>query len=284
MTVNPFSTTQQARRHTGRPHCANRPATTTIGPYRGRGRRLVAVGVLVGLATLGLGTAAFAATDNPVTINAAADPAAAKTAMDQLPTATDPHFTPTGTPSYDQSSWMLASNSSVNNPPDAKNDAGKDVTISHDATSTWSLGGSVEGGGGLSAFNLANAEVNVKFTANHEWTNETKDAETIYAIAKPGKVVWVVASHSQVTFTGDYTFTANGTNYQVTNVTLTEPAPLPLNEGTDPQAGITYAVVEQPYKAVHPAGTAQPTGLVSLANTPSLTTFTHHLTQLRPQH
>lgn len=250
---------------------------------RRRSARLLAGALLATIAVSGAGaTIAYAANGtNEVTIDAAKDTAGAQAAMSLFPASTDQSFTPTGQPKYTQTDWTPASTSSVNNPPDAKDPVKSTVTVTHTAASSWSVGGSVSASYGLKALGFANAEVSMKFSAEHEWTTENTDAEKVTATALPGKVVWIVASHTEVTFSGDYTFTANGTTYHVDNVTITEPAADPASGG-DVHASTTYAAVEKPYSTVY-AGTPaaqRPTGLVPLARTPQLRTLTAALPAL----
>lgn len=51
---------------------------------------------------------------------------------------------------------------------------------------------------------------------------------------------------SQVTITGNYSFTANGTDYQINNVTISEPDnPLP-GQPQGPYTGYVFTVLSQP--------------------------------------
>jgi hypothetical protein len=240
-----------------------------------------AVAVAVG----GGATAAMAAGTNTVVIDASKDVTAANTAMALFPAATDKSFTTVGSPSYSQTGWELASTSTLNNPPTSKEDLTKEYTATHTETSSWSLGGSVSSSAGLSALGFANAEVSVKFTANHEWATENTDSEQVTVTAKPGKVVWVVASHTQVSFTGDYTFTADGTQYEVRNLTITEPAADPATGG-DTHSSTTYMAVERDYGTVHPTATStgQPSGSLRLAQTPVVAKLTAQLPPLAVGH
>jgi hypothetical protein len=57
----------------------------------------------------------------------------------------------------------------------------------------------------------------------------------------PGYESWITGSQGQATFTGDYTFTAQGTDYTVRNVTVTFPAAADAG----PLTAFTYFVVSQ---------------------------------------
>ncbi len=216
--------------------------------------RLAAGGVLAAFAVAGVvgGSIAYAsATQVPgVTIDAKADPAGAAKAMQLFDTATDRSFNPTIDTVYSQTKWDLASASSINNPPNSGKDVEQDLEATHTETSSSSIGGSVGGGWELKALGFANAKVSVKFSYGHQWDSQVSSATTVSAKAKPGKVVWIIASNSEVTFSGDYTFTTNGTKYKVTNVQITEPAPQP-GSGGDKLTATTYAVYETDYGTVH---------------------------------
>jgi hypothetical protein len=246
--------------------------------------RLLAAGLLgaVAMAGVTVGSVAYAAGDSNqvVTIDAAKDPTAATNAMNLLPTATDTDFTPTGNPAYSQTGWVLASTSSINNPPGSSSNLIQTVKATHTAGASVSIGGSVGASFEVSALDIVKEKVSVEFSAEHQWTNETSDSEEVLATAIPGKVVWVVASHGQATFTGDYTFTVNGITYHVNNVTITEPAPAP---GGDTTTGTTYMVVERPYSQVNNLKTltgSLPKGLVPIAKTPQLARITAQLPKL----
>lgn len=246
--------------------------------------RMLAAGLLAGFAMAGVaaGSIAYAAGDgNTVTIDAAKDPTAAANAMKLFPDATDKSFTATGNPAYSQTGWELASSSSINNPPSGNGNVTQTVEATHTAGSSLSIGGSLEASTTLSALGFASAKVSVKFSAEHQWTTEHSDSEEVKATAIPGKVVWVVASHRESSFTGDYTFTANGTTYHVNNIIITMPAPA---AGGDTSSGTTYMAVERNYGSVYnlTAMTSHglPTGAVPIAKTPKLAKITAQLPKL----
>ncbi|MBB2893196.1 hypothetical protein [Flexivirga oryzae] len=236
--------------------------------------------VLVG--STAIGTAAYAADGNTVTIDAAAQPTAAGTAMALFPNATDKAFKPTSNPAYSETGWEDASSTILENPPDSTEPVTQDIKVTHQAGASFSIGGSVGAETTLSALGFANAKVSIKFSAEHRWATETSDSERITVTARPGTAVWVAAAHRQATFTGDYTFTANGTTYHVDNVTITEPAPAP---GGDSTTGVTYLAVQQKYGAVNPGTNAtMPKGQVPITSNPRVKMLTAQLPPLKVTH
>lgn len=243
--------------------------------------RLVGAGLLTALALAGatVNSVASATGDtNTVSIDAAKDPTAAANAMKLFPTATDTSFTATGNPAYSNTDWTLASTNSINNPPGGDQNITQIVESTHVSSSSLSLGGSVEASTTLGLIGLADTKISVKFSAEHQWTAENSDSEEVRATAVPGKVVWVVASNREASFTGDYTFTANGTSYHVTNVTITQPAPV---TGGDIGTETTYMAVERDYGSIYNvnamAGRALPSGTVPISQTPQLARITAQL-------
>ncbi|CCH80239.1 conserved exported hypothetical protein [Nostocoides japonicum T1-X7] len=245
----------------------------------------IAAGSLLATALIGstVATAAYAVADGTtVTIDAAAQPAAAASAMALFPSATDKAFQATTNPAYSETGWEQASTSRLDNPPDSDEDLTQDLKVTHEAEASFSIGGSVGAETTLSALGFANAKVSVKFSAEHQWATQTSDSEKISVTAKPGTSVWIVAAHRQATFTGDYTFTANGTTYHVDNVTITEPAPA---TGGDATSGVTYLATEQAYTKVNnvtgAAAGSLPKGLVPIGNNPRVQAINAQLPRLK---
>ena len=183
-----------------------------------------------------------AATGQVTVINSATDKAAATAALKLFDTATAKSFTATPGINFTDTGWAVPDNTGAqeNDGPPGSPDTPKILTITNALTSSTSLGGSlgVEAGAGVVGF--ANASVSLKITASHSWENTVSDTETITAQVAPGKVVWILEQHSQATYTGTYSFTANGTNYQVTNVTITKPA----SPDGNPLTAASYKLVE----------------------------------------
>jgi hypothetical protein len=106
---------------------------------------------------------------------------------------------------------------------------------------TWLIDG--KGAAEKRGFDLAelvDAELSVKFTANHTWESSSADSQGIWVTAKPGKTVWIEASTSTASYTGDFAFASNGARYEVDNVTITQPA----SPTTDAMAVTNYRVME----------------------------------------
>jgi len=182
----------------------------------------------------------FTAGDSATVIDAATDPNDANTAMALWSTATNQKFTPTTNPMYAATQPQIVS-SRYQVPANWKNPESFSFNSTQSTTSGWSLGGSVGAETTLGIVGFANASVSIQFTANHEWDTTSSDSQTIGFDIPPGHIGWVTGSAGQVSYTGDFAFTANGVNYVVKNVTITNPgAP-----DCGPKAAFTYyAVVE----------------------------------------
>ena len=201
----------------------------------------------------------LAATSGPVTvINAVQDPSGARTAMGLFDDATNKSFTPTADPTFNNTGWIAAPGGTAeeNNAPVGGSLEPEEYSVTNASNSSWSLGGSIgtKMGGGIG---FAEASVSLKLSASHSWGTTTADTVTIDAEVEPGQVVWVEEAQSNATYTGTYSFTANGINYQVTNVTITTPASKDTN---DPLTAVTYRIVQEPISQVAQAvGAAQNT-------------------------
>ncbi len=130
----------------------------------------------------------------------------------------------------------------------------KKGTLSTEYTteSGWTLGGSVEVAAGM-----ANLEFSAKFTGEYEWSTQQTGKDTVTVNATPSKVAWIVASHRQMSITANYTFTADGTTYHVSNVSITQPVRAHNSDG-DQLTATTYRAVEADYKKVFPADERRP--------------------------
>ena len=182
-------------------------------------------------------------TDNPVVnIDAATDPAGAAQAMQLWPNATNQGFAATSNPIYTSTNPAPVSQA-FQVPTTDPNIETTTFTVSQTNSSSWSLGGSVGAETTLSALGFANASVSVTFTASHQWSTSHTDTEYIGVQVPPGYESWIDGSTGQASFTGDYSFTAQGTDYRVSNVTITQPAPDPTTDGGGPMTAFTYLVV-----------------------------------------
>ena len=188
----------------------------------------------------------------PVTvINAVQDKQGAIDAMKlfELDTTTNKSFATTTDPVFNTTGWAVAPGGLAE-----ENDAGvggdpEPVTysVSNAVDSSWSLGGSVgfKVGGGVG---FAQASVSLTLSASHTWGTTTGDAIEIDASVDPQKMVWVLESQTIATYTGTYSFTANGTNYQVTNVTIT--TPVSNSKDPNPLTATNYRIVQAPISQV----------------------------------
>jgi hypothetical protein len=199
-----------------------------------------AVVAAAGIAATSLGVAAASTNSSAAVAGASAgkylvidantDPADAVAALNLYQGATNRSFTPTGAPVFAQTSWAPVTG------PDGKTRAGsvtgnaktgqaaqEKITIAHEESSSWSLGGSIETSVGFDLAEAVDAELSVKFTANHTWESSYTDSESIQVKADPGKTVWIEVADNTITYTGNFTFDAAGVQYEVDNVTITQP-------------------------------------------------------------
>jgi len=181
--------------------------------------------------------------DSTVVIDAVTDPGPAATAMALWPTASEgsQSFTATTSPVYSATQPQIVS-SRYEIPATWPNAETCSFESSLSNTSGWSIGGSVSAETTLSALGFANASVSITFTDSHEWDTTFSNSQTIAFEISPGNIGWVEGSTGQVTFTGDFAFTADGTDYLVKNVTITNPG----SADCGPDAAFTYYAVIQP--------------------------------------
>ena len=208
-----------------------------------------------------------AAAAGPVTvINSVTDPTGAAAAFKQFDTATGKTFTPTSDPTFADTGWAVpvGTGAQENDAPAGSKTTPKILSITNTLSSGWSVGGSVGVEAGAGVIGFANASVSLKLSASHNWENTESDTETITANVEPGQMVWILESHSQATYTGTYTFTAaDGTHYQVTNVTITKPA----SRDGNPLTAASYRLVQAP---IHHGTTTTATGRPSTATLTAL--------------
>ena len=165
-----------------------------------------------------------------IMIDAATDKDAAIDALKLYPDATHRSFTPYGDPSYAQTGWTPVTDENGHPIPSITGNAktGQKITerltISHEESSSYSLGGSVETSVGFDLAGVVDAELSLKFTGNHTWSSSASDSQGIWITADPGKTVWIEASSSTATYSGDFQFDSDGNHYLVKNVKITQPA------------------------------------------------------------
>jgi hypothetical protein len=181
--------------------------------------------------------------DSTVMINAVTDPGPAATAMALWPTASEgsQSFSATTSPVYSATQPQIVS-SRYEIPATWKNPETCSFESTLSNTSGWSIAGSVSAETTLSALGFANASVSITFTDSHEWDTTFSNSQTIAFEISPGNIGWVEGSTGQVTFTGDFAFTADGIDYVVKNVTITNPG----SADCGPDAAFTYYAVIQP--------------------------------------
>ena len=179
-----------------------------------------------------------------VIIDASADNTDALAAMKLASGASDLQFTATTAPTFATTGWKPVLDGKGHLAPAVtggnKNNVTQTMTVTHEETNSWSLGGSVEASVGFNLLDVVDAELSAKFTANHTWTTATADSQTIEVTAKTGKTVWIEASNSTATYTGNFTFSVNGSSYEINNVTITQPA----TNNTGTEAAAAYEVEE----------------------------------------
>ena len=261
--VSNATVTEPGRSGTSLPAITWQPYTEPIGQNTSTSAGVGATSAVAPRPTLVVG-------DSAVVIDAATDPADAAKAMGLWPNATNQNFTATSNPVY-SNTQPVALNSAYQVPASHPQAEPQSFTVEQTNTSSWSLGGSVGAETTLSALGFANASVSVTFTATHQWDTTHSDSQTITAQIPPGHIGWIEGSTGQVTFTGDYAFTANGIDYVVKNVTIINPG----SADSSPMAAFTYYVVNQPLSpspataVTRPGWTAVPSTRLGQAAVPS---------------
>jgi hypothetical protein len=224
-----------------------------------RSRLIVAAVVFAGIAGVTLAGAGVAgatsttvnvaaASSAPVTvIDARQNPTGAQAAMALFDDATKKAFTNTTDPTFATTGWAAAPGgvAEENDGPAGSDPEAVSYSVTNATTASWSLGGSIglKMGGGIG---FADASVSLKLSADHTWGTTTGDTVNIAASVDPGQMVWIEEATTQATYTGTYSFTANGINYQVTNVTITTP----VGADGNPLTAVNYRIVQQPISKV----------------------------------
>jgi len=185
-------------------------------------------------------------TGTPVIIDAAKNPDAAAAAMAHWAesTTTNKDFVVTSNPLY--SHTPTYSGNAYSLPKSYPTPEQHGLSVEHDYSSQWSIGGTLSAETKLGIIGFANASLQVSVTAGHEWTTEHDENQAVTATVDPGTINWMEVYTSQVTITGNYSFTANGTDYQIDNVTITEPDNPPPSEPQGPFTGYVFTVISQP--------------------------------------
>lgn len=234
------------------PQTSTDSADTLLRSRRGRLRGPLAVVAgsaaaiaLIACSGLAAANAATTGAGSLVIIDAKADQKGAADAMTLYGGASNATFTPTAAPVYAQTGWSPVYDSegklasSVTGKPDQPMQ--ETVTVSHAHNSSWSLGTSLTTTAGFSVLDAVNSELSATFTAKHTWSASDGDGQSIVITAEPGKTVWLEENVSTAKIIGDFTFDANGTHYEVDNVSITQPA----SEATGTKAAAAYRVMEQ---------------------------------------
>ena len=225
------------------------------------GTAIVAAGVI---GTLGVGLAQadstavdpnagiVAGSGHLVVIDATKDEDAAVNLLTHYKDSPDHTFIPDGQPTYGQSDWQPATfaDGTTGIPGIAGSATDKIsmvLSVKHTESSSVKIGGSVETSFGYDLAGVVDTELSFKFSGGHTWDSSTTDTAQIWATALPNKAVWIEASTSEATFTGDFRFGYEGNEYLVKNVTITQPAAQNAN-GT---AVTNYRVEEADFNAVN---------------------------------
>lgn len=219
-------------------------------------RRIITIGAMLvtaaGLTAASMGVAAAAtnttlADDNAIVINAAVDPTDAQQALAGYQAATNQQFTITAGPTYSHTPFALVTNqdgtpaASVTGNAKTHQSVEEILSVEHQDSASWSIGGSVEASVGYDLAGIVDAEVSGKISTTDSWESSSTDSQDVWVTALPGKTVWIEASNQVVSFTGTFTFTdPYGRNYEIDNVTITQPA----SPNGDRFAGTTYKVEE----------------------------------------
>ncbi|TWP32860.1 hypothetical protein [Leekyejoonella antrihumi] len=212
-----------------------------------------------------------------VTIDGATDPADAIEALKKYQDATDRSFIPTADPTFAHSSWAPVDDEtgqeapSVSTDPGAQHPTAEMLTVAHQETSSWSLGGSVQETVGFNLAGIISQELSVKFTQKQTWTSDTTNNQSITIQAAPGKTVWIEASTGTASYTGNFVFTAGGVRYQVNNVTITQPG----SADVDAMSNTSYRVEEVNNTTAGVSPTAA-SGKKAISKLPKLRAYINH--------
>lgn len=228
---------------------------------------IAATALLLGGVTAG--SVAYADDGNSVTVNGQTDPGRANELLQVFnqihsQNAGDTSFTPTDNPTLGWSGWTDATGDGsfiANCGGETTTDT---LTIGHESTFSWSVGGSVTVGLEVGLPSEASLEIRATFGVEHDWSHSEEDYQTLTAAAGDGEMVWVVTAQRQATVTGNYTFKTSGGSYQVNdpsgkqttinldagtytiqNVTVSILAA--ANGSDDPNTGVVYMVRQAEY-------------------------------------
>lgn len=195
-------------------------------------------------ALLGAGaTAAIAAgsSQDTITVDAGQDPTAAAADLKLITNATDASFTPSANPlTVDHSAWSTVEAGYIN-PIGGKTET-PSWTDQVSSAFGWSLGGQVSASVGTSLLGLVGEKLTVTFGVNHTWQTTNTHAEKISATVPGGQKVYLVKRTNVDDITGDYSFTAGGTHFNIDNVTIN----VPPSSGADQVDDTTYELKEIP--------------------------------------
>ncbi len=247
------------------------------------GLAVLAAGAIAATAT-GLASAAEQASATPgtvVIVDAQSDPQAAKDAMSHFPMGEEEvakdhaTFIPTTDPTYGASGWKIAqyrdrNGNLVDVPAIIGGSAaqGLKVTTEHTEEFSATVGGSIELSRGFNLVGVVDAEVSVKFTASHTWSNEAATSQGIWFHAAPGKTVVLMARDSTATFSGTFQWKSDGVGYVVKNVEITQPAAAANSaNGTSPT---NYLIKEYNTAQVAPAALASKNSIAAVNSLPKL--------------
>jgi hypothetical protein len=238
-------------------HCPATPPTSHCARFKGKVGKTPACASWLTTATA-----------NTVVIDAKSDPKDAASAMALFPGASDKSFMPTSNPIYTNTDQAVESNP-YQVPTSYAHSVPTGLSATQSSASSWSIGGMVSSETTLSILGFANASVTVTFSASHEWVNTHSVSQTVTATVDPGYIDWIEGYTRQVTFTGDYSFTANGVSYQVNNVSITEPG----NSELGPEAAPTYIVISHKLNQLKLGSNPKP-GYTQPTSIPKLTAST----------
>jgi hypothetical protein len=208
-----------------------------------------------------------------VVIDATTDKDAAVNLLTHYKDAPDHTFIPNGQPTFGTSDWQPATfaDGKTGIPGVAGSATDKislELSVKHTESSSVKIGGSVETSFGYDLAGVVDTELSFKFSGGHTWDSSTSDTAQIWATAMPNKAVWIEASTSTATFTGDFRFSYGGNEYLVKNVTITQPA-APTVGG---QAVTNYRVMEADMNAVN-VPTNLRGGLFNVNDAPQLKSY-----------
>jgi len=172
----------------------------------------------------GVASTRLGAASGPVVIDAARDPDAAAAAMVKFDSATDTSYTPVGSPAFTTTPAQILSDGWFSVPAGWPTSQQGTLTQTYTSSFAWSLGGSVSVSVEVKILDLANVSTSAEASYNHEWQKTHTSTSQVSVTVAPGYMAAIEGYTREVTFLGNYAFTAvDGTRYQVNNVKITEP-------------------------------------------------------------